>query len=82
VPVNYVKAANILTYLNGATTFLHTMLQQQQGSVLVHCEQGMSRSSTVVMAYLMRYQGMTRDEAYVICKSKRPMVNPNEGLRQ
>jgi protein-tyrosine phosphatase len=46
VPVNYVKAANILTYLNGATTFLHTMLQQQQqqqqGSVLVHCEQGMS----------------------------------------
>jgi hypothetical protein len=78
IPINDEETADILTYLEGATTFLHAMLQQ--GSVLVHCEQGMSRSASVVMAYLMRFHGMTRDEAYVTCKSKRKMVNPNEGF--
>ena len=32
------------------------------------------------MAYLMRFHGMTRNEAYVACKTKRPIVNPNEGF--
>jgi hypothetical protein len=78
VPVNDEPAADIGIYLEGATTFLHAMLLQS--SVLVHCEQGMSRSTTIVMAYLMRYHNMTRDQAYVHCKTKRPMVNPNEGF--
>lgn len=50
------------------------------GSVLVHCEMGISRSSTVVIAYLMRYHNMTRDEAYEVCKTRRPMVYPNQGF--
>lgn len=78
VPVQDTPAADIFIYLGGATTFLDAMLQT--GSVLVHCEQGMSRSAAVVMAYLMRFHGMTRDEAYVVCKTKRAMVNPNEGF--
>ena len=67
-----------MVYLEGATTFLDAMLAT--GSVLVRCEQGMSRSATILMAYLMRFHGMTRNEAYVACKTKRPIVNPNEGF--
>lgn len=72
------SAADILRYLEGAALFLHAMLQE--GSVLVHCEYGVSRSSTVVIAYLMRYHSMTRDEAYVWIKKRRPKVNPNQGF--
>ncbi|CAJ1953656.1 unnamed protein product [Cylindrotheca closterium] len=72
------SAADILRYLEGAALFLHAMLGK--GSVLVHCEYGVSRSSTVVIAYLMRYQSMTRDEAYVLVKKRRPKVNPNQGF--
>ena len=72
------SAADILQYLEGASLFLHSMLQK--GSVLVHCAYGVSRSATVVIAYLMRYHGMTRDEAYVLVKTRRPKVNPNQGF--
>ncbi|KAL3943959.1 MAG: hypothetical protein SGBAC_001953 [Bacillariaceae sp.] len=78
VSVHDNSAADILRYLEGAALFLHAMLRK--GSILVHCEYGVSRSSTVVIAYLMRYHGMTRDEAYVLVKKRRPKVNPNQGF--
>eukprot|EP00939_MAST-03C_sp_MAST-3C-sp1_P000638 g638.t1 len=55
------------------------------GSVVVHCAAGQSRSSTVVMAYLLGYYKKTAkvDKALSFAQSKRPMVRPNDGfLRQ
>jgi hypothetical protein len=78
VAVNDAPAADILTYLPGATSFMKNCLSSSK-SVLVHCEAGVSRSATVVIAYLMRYHNMTRDEAYIHVKSRRP-INPNEGF--
>jgi hypothetical protein len=78
VAVNDAPAADILTYLPGATSFMKNCLSSSK-SVLVHCEAGVSRSATVVLAYLMRYHNMTRDEAYIHVKRKRP-INPNEGF--
>jgi hypothetical protein len=43
---------------------------------------GVSRSATVVMAYVMRYHNMTRDQAYIHLKQQRPSINPNEGFWQ
>mmetsp|Transcript_38542 Transcript_38542/g.56570 ORF Transcript_38542/g.56570 Transcript_38542/m.56570 type:complete len:450 (+) Transcript_38542:78-1427(+) len=49
-------------------------------SVLVHCEMGVSRSTTVVLAYLIRYQNMTKEDAYKLVKNRRPQANPNVGF--
>jgi rhodanese-related sulfurtransferase len=81
IPVRDHAGADILTYLPGATTFLDNNLRQGT-SVLVHCEMGVSRSATVVLAYLMQYHNMTRDQSYVILKQRRPSINPNEGFWQ
>jgi len=81
VPVTDESKADISVYFDGATYFMENILKRPGGgSVLVHCEQGMSRSSSVVIAYLMRYHNMTRDEAYLTCKKKRPMICPNSGF--
>lgn len=45
--------------------------------VLIHCHAGVSRSATVVMAYLMRIHKKTYQEAKKEVKSKRPCVSPN-----
>ncbi|CAM9936694.1 unnamed protein product, partial [Ascophyllum nodosum] len=50
------------------------------GKVLVHCNKGVSRSSTVVAAYLMRNRGLTKDEALTYLRSRRSIVCPHEGF--
>lgn len=53
------------------------------GKVLVHCNQGRSRSVTVAAAYLTVGLQCPVDEALALIKSKRPIAEPNAGfLRQ
>ena len=70
--------SQILPYLDGATEFIHRYISQGI-AVLVHCQRGVSRSGSVIIAYLMRYHGMSRDSAYVTAKTRRSMVSPNVG---
>lgn len=52
----------------------------QNGCVLVHCNAGVSRSASIVIAYLMRYHRMTFEMAYNLVKSKRECIQPNAGF--
>ena len=56
--------------------FIHERLSTG-GSVLVHCAQGKSRSSTVVIAYIMVVMGTTATEAFGFVKERRKMAEPN-----
>ncbi len=54
--------------------------RQAGGRVLVHCLQGISRSPTVVIAYLMRKRGWSLDEAMAHVRKVRGVVAPNSGF--
>jgi len=49
--------------------------------ILVHCIAGVSRSITVVTAYLMRKCSLTREEAFQCVCRARPNANPNHGFQ-
>ena len=49
--------------------------------MLVHCAAGVSRSASTVIAYVMKKQGMSRDDAYAFVKKCRPGIYPNTGFR-
>lgn len=52
------------------------------GRVLIHCYMGLSRSSTIALAYLMIKKGMTAEEALRTARQSRS-IRPNDGfLRQ
>ncbi|XP_066500409.1 dual specificity protein phosphatase 26-like [Hoplias malabaricus] len=64
-----------------AAAFIHSALRGG-GKILVHCHVGVSRSATIVLAYMMLKQNMTLVEAINTVKEGRGII-PNKGfLRQ
>jgi protein-tyrosine phosphatase len=49
-------------------------------NVLVHCAAGVSRSSTIVIGYLMRTEKWDLSKTIKLVKGKRPCVSPNSGF--
>lgn len=54
----------------------HQLLEEElpRTNVLVHCMAGVSRSATLVIAYLMRARGMSLETAFAVVKKRRPIV--------
>lgn len=50
------------------------------GSVLVHCNAGVSRSAMVVIGYLILEKNYSFQDAYDLVKRKRPSIQPNSGF--
>lgn len=71
---------DMVSILEDAVSFIEKS-KNQGTNILVHCVQGISRSATVVAAYLMKCKGWTRDYALDYVKRCRPVVNPNQGFR-
>lgn len=80
---------NISKYFDISYIFINKHVNKGD-NVLVHCWAGVSRSTTLVINYLMRkYFENTRDKCctecvlvYYLkyCQSKRPIINPNVGF--
>lgn len=67
---------NISKYFNDCYDFI----ERSKGNVYVHCAAGISRSTTIVIAYLMRKKQKGFLEMFEFVKSRRKYANPNEGF--
>lgn len=64
-----------------ATEFIHTQLLQER-PVLVHCKAGVSRSASVLIAYLIEYCGYSLHDAFNLLLHHRPTITPNPGFME
>ncbi|XP_057866961.2 protein-tyrosine-phosphatase MKP1 isoform X1 [Cryptomeria japonica] len=55
-------------------------VREQGGRVFVHCYQGVSRSTSLVIAYLMWCKGQSFEDAFQYVKAARGITNPNMGF--
>ncbi|KAJ3553063.1 hypothetical protein NM688_g3818 [Phlebia brevispora] len=75
--------SNILEHLQTTTEFIRTALEENEtNKVLVHCMMGVSRSATVVCAYLVATTPMVASEAIEFVRRKRSIVHPNNSFQQ
>lgn len=64
---------NISVYFDEISDLIH-----KQDSVLVNCLAGVSRSASLVIAYLMKYYEMDLREAFLYVRKRRKMICPNK----
>lgn len=69
---------HILPYFPMANSFIDEGLQK--GNVLVHCHFGVSRSATLVIAYIMEKYRLTFEQAFTYVRARRRFINPNPGF--
>jgi len=81
VDVEDISREPIELFFPEATKFIHSWVSRDQ-PVLVHCRAGVSRSASVVMAYLMTYQGYSLHDAFFLVRSRRSCVSPNVGFME
>lgn len=86
IRVNDNVAANIYQHFEQTNQFISDALDtgtKENGRVFVHCRAGISRSTTILLAYLMhskRVQSLR--DGFRITLLERPFVCPNEAFRQ
>ncbi|VDB95559.1 unnamed protein product [Peniophora sp. CBMAI 1063] len=74
-----IESHDLKPHLEGAVERIDAALKRGK-NVLVHCQQGISRSASIVIAYLMRKRGMTFDAALAYVRSRRACIKPNSGF--
>ncbi|XP_056222092.1 dual specificity phosphatase 29-like [Seriola aureovittata] len=70
---------NLSPFFYPAANFIKKALSSPTGKVFVHCAMGLSRSSTLVLAYLMIHENMTLVDAIKAVSANRN-ISPNAGF--
>lgn len=72
--------SDISVYFDSTFAFIESAKRTKNGRVLVHCTQGISRSATLVIMYLMRANNWSLVTAVNFAIASRGVVYPNEGF--
>jgi protein tyrosine phosphatase len=68
-----IEIENLYKCLDMITEFIHIQLLKGK-KIFVHCFAGVQRSASVIVAYLLRYSGLSLDECIKCVLSKRPII--------
>lgn len=69
---------DLYRYFDECANFIRDQIKNT--NVFVHCYAGISRSASVVIAYMIKHLGYSLKEALRKCKNARPIVEPNKGM--
>ena len=81
--INVLDLANqdIYSKLDEGVDFIKASINESDDScILVHCQEGKSRSTSFIIAYFIREEGMTYMDAWDKVRRERWIANPNQGF--
>ena len=80
VPAIDLNSFPLMDYFERAADWIERIVNDG-GVVLVHCVKGISRSASLIIAYLIIKKRMTLQQSILMMKKKRSIA-PNEGFMQ
>ncbi|KAM9307802.1 dual specificity protein phosphatase 22 [Gastrophryne carolinensis] len=81
IPASDSPNQNLIQHFKDSTAFIHECRLKGEGC-LVHCLAGVSRSVTLVVAYVMTVTNLEWEEALAAVKGARTCANPNMGFQR
>ncbi|CAK7897683.1 tyrosine-protein phosphatase Yvh1p [[Candida] anglica] len=87
IEVNDEETTNIIRYFPETNDFIEKALfksdtTKHSNKILIHCAQGVSRSPTIIIAFLMYKYKLSLPQALHAVKRKSASVGPNEGFME
>lgn len=79
LPCNDLPSQDLSRYFEECSEKIQE-IGRKGGKTLVHCVAGVSRSASICIAYLIKYNSMSLREAYFFVKEKRCTIRPNIGF--
>ena len=76
IMIDDIMSEKIIDHFETSYHFINDMIEQGR-SIYIHCQMGISRSPTIVIAYLMKKFNLSLHSAKSFVVSKRPQVDPN-----
>ena len=77
IKIDDLFSVNIIKYFKECIEFI-----DKADKVYIHCTCGVSRSATIVCAYLMWKTHSNFNDVYNFVKKRRPEIDPNNGFRR
>ncbi|KAM9121834.1 dual specificity protein phosphatase 22-A-like [Pangshura tecta] len=81
ISVSDSSSQNLIQHFKESIRFIHEC-RLQGGGCLIHCLAGVSRSTTILVAYLMTVTDLSWEECLAATRSVRSYVSPNFGFQQ
>lgn len=77
IPINDHPSENLLSHI---PSFFEFMKKNKNKNILIHCMAGISRSASLVIAWLMYKFNFNYETSHKYVLSKRSIINPNPGF--
>ena len=77
ININDLYSENIIKYFKDCIKYI-----EKSDKIFIHCSCGVSRSATIVIAYLMWKTKLSFNDIYLYVKKIRPEIDPNNGFRR
>jgi dual specificity phosphatase 12 len=81
IPVNDVETEDFAQHFDTAADFIHHAIHTNN-IILVHCQAGISRSTSAIVAYHIKYKSMNVDESLDFIVTRKKDVCPNDGFKR
>ena len=79
IEVEDTKRSNLANHFDESGTFIRNCLENGR-PIFVHCREGLSRSPTIIIAFLMQHMEMTLQTALSAVEDKNGMIRINDGF--
>jgi len=80
IPAYDTPSYKLIVYFDQIADFMHKAMEEEKGTVFVHCYMGISRSTTSILAYLIKYHQIPPLKGRLFVRSKRGIIWPNDGF--